>query len=79
MIPGVADRDDTFEHHAPTSQEVAEAHAAIRQQCRNLHRYLTHVLPGGDEKREALNRVREAMFWANHAIATRQQVGDDRG
>lgn len=68
---------DTFEHHAPTSQEVAEAHVAVRRHCRNLHRFLTHVLPNGDEKRNALDRLREVMFWSNHAIAVHQRVGTD--
>lgn len=49
---------------------------AIRQRCRELHRYFTHVLPGGPEKVNALDKVREAMFWANHAVAVSQRVGE---
>lgn len=68
--------DAGFDHHAPTTQQVAEAHVAIRQRCRELHRYFTHVLPGGPEKVNALDKVREAMFWANHAVAVSQRVGE---
>lgn len=70
------DSDRAFEHHPPTSDAVADAHAAIRQRCRELDRYLVHVLPGCDAKAQALNKVREAMMWANHAVAITQRVGN---
>lgn len=65
-----------FEHHPPTSDAVADAHAAVRSRCHDLHRFLVHTLPGGDEKKQALDKVREAMMWANHAIAVKQRVGN---
>ncbi|MEV2203750.1 hypothetical protein AB0E11_27840 [Streptomyces fradiae] len=61
-----------FNYHPPRTPAVAEAHAAVREQCTQLAGFLDSTVPDGREKAVAMTKVEEAMFWANAAIARQQ-------
>ncbi|HKP14413.1 MAG TPA: hypothetical protein VJT85_00045 [Gemmatimonadaceae bacterium] len=60
---------DQFAYHLPPSPEVGERHGAVRAHCCELALRLTELAPRGVALEEALKKCREAMFWANAAIA----------
>lgn len=62
-----------FGYHSPSTPAIAQRHEDIRAQCRQLAQWLAEKLPPGHEAVIAGERIEEAMFWANAAIA-REQV-----
>jgi nanoRNase/pAp phosphatase (c-di-AMP/oligoRNAs hydrolase) len=60
---------DTFDHHPPTSEEVAAGHEQWREACQELVAYLLENLGDTPESREALSLLRAAMMWGNASIA----------
>ncbi|NUQ88297.1 MAG: hypothetical protein HOQ43_07525 [Glycomyces artemisiae] len=58
-----------FTHHAPATQERANAHATVRGACAGLAATIVDHCPPGREQALALTKIEEAMFWANAAIA----------
>jgi len=64
-----ADIEHRFAYHAPTTEERRDAHASMRQRCRQLADFLNDKLPEGREKFLAITKLEEVMFWGNAAIA----------
>jgi hypothetical protein len=59
-----------FEHHAPTSDEIARKHADVRRACGALAEFLNETIDKEcREKSLALTALEETMMWANAAIA----------
>lgn len=58
-----------FAFHAATTEEKRNAHASVRQQCRQLADFLNDKLPDGREKSLAITHLEEVMFWGNAALA----------
>lgn len=67
--------DEHYTYHAPASDDVHR-----HQKVRTVGRYLAGTIlanaPCSDERDNALDRVREAVMWANAAIACNK--GDDQ-
>jgi len=61
-----------FTHHPPTPERVRQ-HEAVRALLANAAHELNDRLPEGDEKRQALLRLEETLFWANAAIARQKE------
>jgi len=68
------DLDHRFDHHAPTSDEIAQGHDFLRKECRVLAHSIDRILVDGREKSLALTKLEETMFWANASIARNQHV-----
>lgn len=62
--------DHQYAHHAPNAQVVAEVHDTVRYVLKVAAKHLNALVPEGPEKTTALNKLREAMFWANASVAT---------
>lgn len=60
--------DDRFTYHPPT-EERAVKHIMIREHGKALAQYLDENVPDGYEKERAIQRVEEAVMWANAGLA----------
>lgn len=58
-----------FAYHKPGSVEVVDLHGYVRSACRDLAEDIFKYVPESAERTLALRKVREAMFYANAAIA----------
>lgn len=61
--------NDTFAHHPPASKERINAHESVRATIREAAHRLNEHVPPCEERSIALDKLREAMFWANAGIA----------
>lgn len=57
-----------FSFH-PATDITAEVHDATRQRFANTAHWVIDNVPSGAARIECINRLREAMMWANGAIA----------
>ena len=64
-----ADIDHRFAFHAATTEEKRNEHTSVRENCRQLAKFLNDKLPEGREKSLAITHLEEVMFWGNAAIA----------
>lgn len=64
-----ADIVHRFAFHPATTDEKRDAHANVRQQCRQLADVLNAQLPEGREKALAMTHLEEVMMWGNAALA----------
>jgi hypothetical protein len=60
--------DNWFTHHPPHGNQPYR-YSGIRQSGRRLAEVIEELAPSGPEKEQALAKVREAVMWANAAIA----------
>ena len=60
---------DVFKHHPPMDEQTVKDHAKIRQVALFLATTINQVCPDCADQTKAINKVREAMMWANTAIA----------
>jgi hypothetical protein len=60
--------DHSFAYHAPTGTK-GERHAAVRGTMLESARQVLELCPPSRERAIALTKLREAMMWANAAIA----------
>ncbi|MCX5266074.1 hypothetical protein [Streptomyces sp. NBC_00199] len=67
-----ADIAHRFAFHAATTDEKRDAHASVRQQCRQLADHINATCPNGREKSLAITAIEEAMFWGNAALARQE-------
>lgn len=64
--------DEEFASHAPGDETVGHVHTLVRAELRRLAHWLNDLLPEGPRKTDAINRLREAMWAANSAVAVYQ-------
>jgi hypothetical protein len=69
-----AQLDEWFGFHPPVSDEIRDAHEAVRAECRKLASFLSDLLPEGPDKTVALRSVRTVMYEANACIAVAQRL-----
>jgi len=62
------DIDRWFTYHRPTEMQVT-VYCEIRAKARELAELMRHLVPDGDDKLFALQKLREAVMIANAAIA----------
>lgn len=60
--------DRSFDYHRP-DEAAATMHQALRDGCKELARLMEHLLPPSHEKLLARDKLEEAMFWGDAAIA----------
>lgn len=66
-----------FSFH-PATDMTAEIHDATRQKFANMAHWVVDNIPPGNAREQSVNRLREAMMWANGAIACdSNQLGGD--
>jgi hypothetical protein len=65
-----SDLDNRFAFHPATiANNRGEAHASVREQCREMATFINALVPEGREKSLAITHLEEVMMWANAAIA----------
>jgi hypothetical protein len=60
--------DNWFTHHPPAGDQLFR-YSGIRASGRSLAGVIEELAPSSPEKEQALAKVREAVMWANAAIA----------
>ena len=65
----LADTARIFSHHPPRTPETVSKHQEVRVGCAQLAALLDEACPDSYELKKALDKIQEAMFWANAAIA----------
>jgi hypothetical protein len=68
-----ADIHNRFAFHPAHTEQKRDAHASVRQICRQLADFLNDQLPEGREKSLAITKLEEVMFWGNAALARTQE------
>jgi hypothetical protein len=63
------DIEDLFGYHPPADETVAQRHQEVRTGCAQLAGHLCEVCPSSYELSLAIDKLREAMHWANASIA----------
>lgn len=66
--------NNDFSHHPPTDI-TAEIHNAARQNFANIAHWVIDNVPSGAARSTAVAKIREAMMWANAAIACDSNSG----
>ena len=66
------DLRNRFYYHPPLTDRRKAEHSGVRERCLELAEFLYELLPEGCEKSLAVNKLEEAMFWANAALARQQ-------
>lgn len=61
--------NNMFAYHPPAHEGVAATHTDLRAACERLAHQINAMAPECPEKTTAITKVREAMFWANAAVA----------
>lgn len=64
--------ENRFQHHPPSTEQVAMHHQDIRSLCLGLARELVEIVPSGREQSLAITHLEEVMMWANAGIARNQ-------
>lgn len=58
-----------FTFHPPTEEQKAQ-YVEIRETAKRLAYLIDATCPGGPSRTTAINKLREAVMWANASIAT---------
>lgn len=61
-----------FTYHAPTSEQVTK-YNDLRQAAKELALKIALLCPDSSEKGNALDKLREAVMWANASIACEEE------
>lgn len=64
-----ADIENRHAYHPPSNDDVRRLHELVREETVVLALWMNDALPECAEKTTALNKVRDAMMYANAAIA----------
>ena len=67
-MAGTYPLENNFRYHAPKEGQPA-LYEAMREQGKELAKFILDNTPQGREQASALTKVEEAIFWANAAIA----------
>lgn len=59
-----------FTHHPPSSEQV-KTYQRIRQDALSLAENITALCPDSQERATAIQKIEEAVFWANASVARR--------
>lgn len=70
MIPS-EEIENRFRYHPADTDKKKNDHEYIRGRCKELAYALNEVIPDGEEKKTALKKLEEVMFWSNAGIARR--------
>lgn len=60
---------DPFAHHPPPDDATVARHEEVRAAVRDCYDRLDAVVPFTPERTACYERLREAMMWANAAVA----------
>ena len=60
--------DRAFDRHLTTDVRVIDMRGAVREACRQTASVIT-FLPQTAERRKALEKIEEALFWAHACLA----------
>lgn len=63
---------DIFSYHAPSGPQVAQCHEVVRGILKTSALSLMRLVPDCPERQVAIDKLREAMMWANAGIAVHQ-------
>ena len=66
-----SDIDNRFTYHAPTEGQPV-LYRDVRAAARQLAEFYNEVCPEGREKSLAITHLEETVFWANAAIARKE-------
>lgn len=66
-----------FDYHPPKGQGTINAHADMRNMCKNVADVLNQMLPDGREKSLAITHLEEVMMWSNAAIARHGGINNE--
>lgn len=58
-----------FSYHTPTKDQTT-IYETIRAHAREFAHIINNLVPAGQDKQNALERLRDAVMWANAAVAT---------
>jgi len=64
--------ENAFTYHAPTEDQVKD-YNKIRSEGKRLATVINKLCPDSRERSLALTKIREAVMWANAAIACNQE------
>lgn len=64
--------ENVFSYHAPTEDQVKD-YNTIRSEGKRLASIINELCPDSRERSLALTKIREAVMWANAAIACNQE------
>ncbi len=64
--------DNVFTYHAPTEGQVQD-YNLIRSEGKRFASTISMICPTSRERSLALTKIREAVMWANAAIACNQE------
>jgi hypothetical protein len=65
----ITDIEHRFGYHMPVSSFTVRRHEDVRKIALNVALLWDEVLPEGREKEIAIEKLEEALMWANAAIA----------
>jgi hypothetical protein len=71
IIPSISldSLENWFTHHPPADEEAVQVYQEIRNGGREFAGLIVDQCPLSHERDEALKKIREAVMWANAAIA----------
>jgi hypothetical protein len=61
--------ENWFTHHPPANEGVAQVYQEVRNGGREFAELIVDECPLSYERDEALKKIREAVMWANAAVA----------
>lgn len=64
-----------FNFHPATTDEKRDAHASMREACKQTALRINNALPDGREKSLAITHLEDAMMWANAGLARNNTEG----
>lgn len=65
----VSDLENRFSFHPADTEEKKQAHETVRNTCLRVALDLNNLMPEGEEKKTAIKKLEEVMYWANAGIA----------
>lgn len=63
------DIENMFMHHPPIDPNTAQGHEIVRNKAKEYALWIVDQINPCEEREEAIKKLREAMMWANSAIA----------
>lgn len=73
MYESLDDVRDAFKFHPPKDESITAAVTETRQECLQAATWIFTMVPNCTERDNAIDKLREAMMWANAGIARNQK------